>query len=180
MSANWAGKRISTDGRCGPNFGNTACGGKACCSAHGWCGGSTGQKDDWCGTNTFNGEYNGERLPANWAGKIISTDGRCGPNFGNTACGGKACCSAHGWCGGSTGQKDDWCGTNTFNGEYNGERPPPPPPPPPTTTRPPTTNTASGSSNMILIVVIIFIIISLLSCSSSGAGLFLYMRKKLI
>lgn len=60
----------------------------------------------------------------NWAGKAFSTDGRCGPEFGNKACTGKACCSKFGWCGGSTGQSDDWCGTfKGFNGEYNAEKP---------------------------------------------------------
>jgi hypothetical protein len=60
----------------------------------------------------------------NWAGKEFSTDGRCGPQFGNKACTGKSCCSQFGWCGGSTGQNDDWCGKfKGFNGEYNGEKP---------------------------------------------------------
>jgi hypothetical protein len=60
----------------------------------------------------------------NWAGRKFTKDGRCGPQFENKACTGKACCSIFGWCGGSTGQDDDWCGKfKAFNGEYNGEKP---------------------------------------------------------
>jgi hypothetical protein len=60
----------------------------------------------------------------NWAGKTLSTNGRCGPNFNHTACPGKACCSSFGWCGGSTGQNDDWCGVyKGYDGLYNGEKP---------------------------------------------------------
>jgi hypothetical protein len=62
--------------------------------------------------------------PTNRAGYTFSTDGRCGPNAGNTACSGKACCSLAGWCGGSTGGNDDWCDKyKGFDGRYNAERP---------------------------------------------------------
>ena len=59
----------------------------------------------------------------NWAGYKFSTNGRCGPKFGETACTGKACCSSAGWCGGSTGQNDNWCKYKSFSGKYNAEKP---------------------------------------------------------
>jgi hypothetical protein len=62
--------------------------------------------------------------PTNWAGREISTNGRCGPPFGNKACPGTSCCSAFGWCGGTKGQKDAWCWTyRAYNGEYDGQKP---------------------------------------------------------
>ena len=60
----------------------------------------------------------------NWAGNSFTSDGRCGPSFGNKACGGKQCCSQFGWCGGQKGQNDDWCRNNGgFGGNFNGEKP---------------------------------------------------------
>jgi hypothetical protein len=60
----------------------------------------------------------------NWAGRELSTDGRCGAQNGNKACGGTSCCSAFGWCGGTKGQKDDWCWTyRDYNGSYDGQKP---------------------------------------------------------
>lgn len=60
----------------------------------------------------------------NWKGHPYSTDGRCGPNFNNTACTGTACCSTFGWCGGKKGNADDWCGTfHANNGEYDALQP---------------------------------------------------------
>ena len=53
----------------------------------------------------------------------ISTNGRCGPKFGKTRCGGKACCSQWGWCGGEKGKRSAWCVKTTsghWNGEYDG------------------------------------------------------------
>ena len=60
----------------------------------------------------------------NWAGREFSKDGRCGPQYGNKACGGTSCCSAFGWCGGTKGQRDDWCWTyHAANGEFDGQKP---------------------------------------------------------
>ena len=62
--------------------------------------------------------------PTNWAGREITTDGRCGAQNGNKACPGANCCSAFGWCGGTKGQKDDWCWTyRDYNGTYDGQKP---------------------------------------------------------
>ena len=59
----------------------------------------------------------------NWAGHPFG-DGRCGPQYGNKACGGTSCCSAFGWCGGTKGQKDDWCWVyRAYNGEFDGQKP---------------------------------------------------------
>ena len=49
-------KQISTNGRCGPQFGNTSCPGSQCCSQWGWCGGSVGTYSDWC-SKTNSGAY---------------------------------------------------------------------------------------------------------------------------
>lgn len=60
----------------------------------------------------------------NWAGNSFTTDGRCGPSFGNKACNGQQCCSQFGWCGGQKGQNDDWCGKfKAFDGRFDGEKP---------------------------------------------------------
>jgi hypothetical protein len=60
----------------------------------------------------------------NWAGQPFSKDNRCGPSFNNTACTGTSCCSTFGWCGGSKGQNDDWCGKyHGFNGKYDALKP---------------------------------------------------------
>lgn len=51
----------------------------------------------------------------------VSTNGRCGPNYGNTSCSNNQCCSIFGWCGGQKGQNDDWCATyHGYNGAYDG------------------------------------------------------------
>ncbi len=65
----------------------------------------------------------------NYFGWKLSTDGRCGQDFGNTACSGKQCCSSEGYCGGSgpytLSGKDEWC-TSSFplTDMYNAEKPP--------------------------------------------------------
>jgi hypothetical protein len=60
----------------------------------------------------------------NWSGNAFTSDGRCGPQFGNKACNGKQCCSQFGWCGGQKGQNDDWCGKfKAFDGKFDGEKP---------------------------------------------------------
>lgn len=41
--------KISTNGRCGSQYGNTMCGGNTCCSDYGWCGGNKSKGHDaWC------------------------------------------------------------------------------------------------------------------------------------
>jgi hypothetical protein len=60
----------------------------------------------------------------NWKGYNISTNGRCGPSYGNTACPGKQCCSIFGWCGGEAGKNDAWCRTyKGFSGIFDGINP---------------------------------------------------------
>ncbi len=75
----------------------------------------------------------------NYFGWKLSTNDRCGPDFGNTACSGKQCCSSKGYCGGSgpaTGPhgKDEWCTSSSgyvvdgflygYNEMFNAEKPP--------------------------------------------------------
>lgn len=55
----------------------------------------------------------------NWNGKMVSTNGRCGPGFNGTACGGTACCSQWGWCGGTVNTRSDWC-ANPANSGFGG------------------------------------------------------------
>ena len=74
----------------------------------------------------FGGVQVGTANDVNFAGRTRSTDGRCGPGFNNTACGGTACCSQWGWCGGSSGQASDWCSNSRHgisNGDFDGSRP---------------------------------------------------------
>jgi hypothetical protein len=62
----------------------------------------------------------------NFSGRTRGTDGRCGPGFNNTSCGGKACCSQFGWCGGETGTTSDWCADKKHginNGDFDGSAP---------------------------------------------------------
>ena len=59
------------------------------------------------------------KLPSN-----VSTDGRCGPQFGNKVCQGDACCSQWGWCGGKQGTTSDWCSDSQHGingGKYDGK-----------------------------------------------------------
>lgn len=58
VSKNWAGKEYTTNGMCGPNYGDKACDNGQCCSSSGWCGGAAGQNDAWCGTTMYEGKYN--------------------------------------------------------------------------------------------------------------------------
>ncbi|KAI1375547.1 carbohydrate-binding module family 18 [Hypoxylon crocopeplum] len=64
-----------------------------CCSQYGYCGNSTNYCEDGCqaafGTCTAGSGGNASG----------STDGRCGPDYGNTVCGATECCSAAGYCG---------------------------------------------------------------------------------
>ena len=65
-------------------------------------------------------------VDVNFSGRIRGTDGRCGPDFNNTACGGSACCSQFGWCGGSSGTNSAWCADNNHginNGDFDGSAP---------------------------------------------------------
>ena len=59
------------------------------------------------------------KLPSN-----VSTDGRCGPQFGNKVCPGDTCCSQYGWCGGKQGTTSAWCSDGQQgiqNGKFDGK-----------------------------------------------------------
>ncbi len=129
-TVNWKGYKYSTDGKCGPVFGNTACPGNQCCSSNGYCGGTKDGNDAYCGAeHGYVGYYDGQQPskthPAtNWKGYTTSTDGRCGPDFNNKGCGDSSCCSTLGYCGGVTGRADAWCKTmNLSNGIYDAVEP---------------------------------------------------------
>jgi len=67
-------------------------------------------------TNTATANYNAAKINPVSGGPItISTDGKCGPENGNTTCPGSQCCSRFGWCGGNLGGYSDWC-INTTSG----------------------------------------------------------------
>lgn len=55
-----------------------------------------------------------------------TTNGRCGPQYGNQKCINNACCSIHGWCGGDQTAKDKgvWCtSAHGFSGKYDAPTP---------------------------------------------------------
>jgi len=111
--------KISTDGKCGANNGNTICPNNQCCSKYGYCGDTDAYCGSGCQTNF--GRCSASQVtsktttttpktqPTN-EGKI-STDGKCGPNNGNTICPNNECCSKYGYCGTS----DAHCGTCQAN-----------------------------------------------------------------
>jgi hypothetical protein len=82
----------TTDGTCGPKFGNTVCGNWAsgsCCSSAGYCGNDAAH----CGNGCSSGDciQGGE-----------TTDGTCGASWADSFCGdfaGGSCCSLAGYCG---------------------------------------------------------------------------------
>ena len=56
-------------------------------------------------------------------GENVSTNGRCGPEFNNTICPGKQCCSYSNWCAGTQGTHSAWCYYNKKGrngGKYDG------------------------------------------------------------
>ena len=130
-SLNFSGRTRGTNGRCGPGFDNTACGGKACCSKFGWCGGESGVDSDWCADNNHgvnSGDFDGSApVNVNFSGRTRGTNGRCGPDFNNTACEGNTCCSQFGWCGGAAGTRSAWCsnkrGYGISDGDFDGSKP---------------------------------------------------------
>ena len=83
---------VTTDGSCKTIHDGTICGNwttGSCCSSSGFCGSGPG----YCG----NGCQSGLFLPGG-----ETTDGTCGPSFGDSICGsyaGGACCSSSGFCG---------------------------------------------------------------------------------
>jgi hypothetical protein len=150
VPTNWKGYGYSTDRRCGPNFNNTACPNKQCCSTAGYCG-TTNHYCAKVGTPESiyeypsvmsNGHFNDSRpdwsiediVPAdtsgvlkNWKGNSYSTNGRCGPNFNNIACPNGQCCSTLGYCG-TTNSHCGQVGTiwqlgSISNGRFNDLKP---------------------------------------------------------
>jgi len=91
---------ISTDGKCGPKNGNKICPNNECCSQYGYCGSTFEYCDSGCQTGF--GKCNNVE-------NEISTDGRCGPNYGNKTCPDDLCCSKHGYCGNTPEYCDSDC-----------------------------------------------------------------------
>jgi len=93
---------ISTDGKCGKEYGQCPSG--KCCSRYGYCGNDDKYCGDGCQSefgkcNSSNSDVTtDESLP-------ISTDGKCGKENGRCPSG--TCCSKHGWCGKSV----EYCGS---------------------------------------------------------------------
>jgi len=94
--------RISTDGRCGPNYDGKICPNGQCCSIYGWCG----TDHEFCGKGCLKnyGQCSSPSSRAN-SDDLITHDGRCGDN--GRRCPNGQCCSKYGWCG--TGSS--FCGT---------------------------------------------------------------------
>ncbi len=59
--------------------------------------------------------------PAPASASNVSTNGRCGPDFNNTICPGKQCCSYSNWCAGTQGTKSAWCYSSTNKGRDDGK-----------------------------------------------------------
>jgi hypothetical protein len=58
----------------------------------------------------------------NWAGKVTSTNSRCGPNYNETSCPRMECCNMYGICGGFKGNNDYYCATSHgWDGLYDGK-----------------------------------------------------------
>lgn len=123
----------STNGRCGSSYGGQTCKyeplGATCCSPAGWCGSTTdhcgtGCQSQYgtCGTSSSSVKVSSsssstttKATSTTSANVPISTNGRCGTNFGGTSCikePGATCCSQAGWCGSTTGH----CGTGCQSG----------------------------------------------------------------
>ena len=54
-------------------------------------------------------------------GANVSTNQRCGPEFNNTICPGKQCCSEWNWCAGTQGTKSAHCYSSTNKGRDDGK-----------------------------------------------------------
>eukprot|EP00833_Pecoramyces_ruminatium_P018738 jgi/Orpsp1_1/1192770/evm.model.d7180000095748.1 len=89
--------KISTNGKCGVNYGK--CPSNECCSQWGYCGKTSDYCGKGCQSEFGKCENSGSSYP-------ISTDDRCGNEFG-TRCPSGECCSKHGWCG----KSDAHCGS---------------------------------------------------------------------
>ncbi|KAK7204495.1 glyoxal oxidase N-terminus-domain-containing protein [Myxozyma melibiosi] len=98
---------ITTDGTCGAANDNTICGdwfAGSCCSQYGYCGNTTAH----CGA----GCQSGDCITTG----VVTIDGTCGVNYGNTVCDdweSGNCCSQYGFCGSG----DDYCGTGCQSGD---------------------------------------------------------------
>ena len=109
---------ISTDGRCGPYFGNRRCPGNQCCGGT-WCSGNKGSYGEWCGNkyqtsdnkySTYIGNnpaYDGtdftdmDVIIDGSGNSEVSANGRCGSANNGKRCPGNECCNSTGYCGGS-------------------------------------------------------------------------------
>jgi len=100
--------KISTNGKCGKDNGNTICPSNECCSKYGYCG--TSEKH--CGSNCQSefGTCKSSNIPSTTtkSSKPTSTNGKCGKDNNNTVCPSGQCCSKYGYCG--TSEKH--CGSN--------------------------------------------------------------------
>jgi len=113
---------VSTDGRCGAKNGGTACPNGQCCSKYGYCGSTSAYCDKGCQVgfgNCNNNSSSSTAKPTTTTKKStttkssastgtlkVTTDGRCGANFG--ICPSGQCCSKYGYCGTTTA----YCGKN--------------------------------------------------------------------
>jgi len=110
-------QKISTDGKCGKENGNTKCPNNECCSQYGYCGTTkaycgTGCQSEFGRCNASNA--NNQTKPTTTVAAVvpttssqkISTDGKCGKENGNTKCPNNECCSQYGYCGTTNG----YCG----------------------------------------------------------------------
>merc|ERR1712072_30634 len=117
-------KKISKNGRCGPQHGNTICGGGTC-SRWAWCGsGKDAKGASYAGTRTWGTKYDYKAAYAcckcngNLC-KKVSKNGRCGPSQGKTICK-YGTCSKWGWCGSGKDSKGaSYAGKRPFGTKYD-------------------------------------------------------------
>ncbi|KAG4091202.1 hypothetical protein H8356DRAFT_1408109 [Neocallimastix lanati (nom. inval.)] len=110
-------QKISTDGKCGKENGNTKCPNNECCSQYGYCGTTKAYCDTGCQSEFGRCNANNQTKPTTTVAAVvpttssqkISTNGKCGKENGNTKCPNNECCSQYGYCGTTKAYCDTGC-----------------------------------------------------------------------
>ena len=89
----------ATPGRCGPLFHSNLCTDGYCNEDNGWCGVTYFHRDAQSST-AFDASDAVTKYP------VVSTPGRCGPNFHNNFCESGFCNEDNGWCGSTAAHRD--------------------------------------------------------------------------
>jgi len=101
-----SGGPVSTDGRCGTDYGNTVCPSGQCCSKYNYCGTSDKHCKSGCQSEFGKCKESTTTKPSSTKQSYpTATDGKCGKDNGNAVCSNGNCCSRYGYCG----KTDDYC-----------------------------------------------------------------------